>query len=64
MPEKEGYAPDSKAGVSSDTKAFPPNVEPRGAKRFGPQPYTPRPPKQNVFNVDRHGRAQPRGSRS
>ena len=65
MPKQQRYAPDSRSGVSTDTKAFPPNVEPRGQKRFGPPPFSPRPPKQNVHNVDPKGRAQPwRGPRS
>ena len=64
MPEKEGYAPDSKSGVSSATKAFPPSVEPKGQRRFGPAPYPERPPVKNVHNVDPKGRAQPwKGSR-
>ncbi len=59
------YEPDRGAGVSSASKAFPPIVEPRGQKRFGPPPYPERPPVQNVHNVDPKGRAQPWwGSRS
>lgn len=64
MPEKEGYAPDSRAGVSSDKRAFPENVEPRGQRRFGPAPYPERPPVRNVHNVDPHGKRTPRGPRS
>ena len=64
MPKDTGYEPGPRSGLSSGKRAFPENVEPRGAKRFGPQPYTPRPPKRNIFNVDRHGRVQPRGPRS
>ena len=60
MPKDTGYAPDSRSGVSSDTKSFPPNVEPRGQQRFGPPPYPERPPVKNIFNVDAQGRVQPR----
>ncbi len=52
------------AKTSSNRAAFPTNRELKGGLRFGPPPYPERPPKQNIYNVDRHGRAQPRGSRS
>ncbi len=64
MPKDTGYAPGPRSGLSSDKRAFPEPTEPRGAKRFGPPPYPERPPKQNIYNVDRHGRVQPRGARS
>ncbi len=58
------YEPDSKSGVSSDTKAFPPSVEPKGRQRFGPAPYPERPPVRNIFNTDSQGRVQRKGPRS
>ena len=39
--------------------AFPANVEPRGKTRFGPAPTTQKPPVQNIFNSDRHGKRPP-----
>ena len=63
MPKDTGYEPGPRSGVSSDTKAFPPNVEPRGQQRFGPAPYPERPPVKNIFNVDPQGRVQHKGPR-
>ena len=64
MPKQHGYEPGREAGVSSNRTAFPKNREPKGGLRFGPPPFGPRPPKQNVHNVDPKGRAQPwKGSR-
>ena len=41
------------------SKAFPPNVEPKGKTRFGPPVTTPKPVKKNVFNTDKFGTRKP-----
>ena len=61
MPEKMGNPSTPKApkGTSDNATAFPPNVEPRGRKRFGP-PTRPEPaPVENIYNTDPHGTAKP-----
>ena len=41
------------------SKAFPANVEPRGAVRTGPPPRAERATVSNRFNTDKHGRRPP-----
>ena len=41
------------------SKAFPPNVEPRGKEIFGPPPPKPQPVKENIFNTDKFGTRKP-----
>ncbi len=38
------------------SKAFPANVEPRGAVRTGPPPRAERATQENRFNTDKHGK--------
>ncbi len=50
--------------TANNDRAFPENVEPHGATRFGPAPTKPKPTTTNVNNVDPHGRKSPTFHRS
>ena len=57
-PSRKGPAVARKGTKSAASKAFPPNREPKGGKRFGPAPRPPRPSTQNIHNVDKHGKSR------
>lgn len=61
MPEGKGYSemPSGPAHKSPGGKAFPPNVERPGAKRFGPPPRAEHPSHRNVYDTDPQGTAKP-----
>ena len=53
---KPGTSIPTKTAPPPASKAFPANVEPRGAVRTGPPPRSERATVSNIFNVDRHGK--------
>lgn len=53
---KPGTSIPTKTPAPQASRAFPANVEPRGAVRTGPPPRAERATQSNIFNVDRHGK--------